>query len=58
MQIGFTDEQIAFRDVVADFAQRELAPHVEAWDRDHTFPTDAVLAMGERVPISPRCASP
>ncbi len=47
MQIGFTDEQIAFRGVVADFAQRELAPHVEAWDRDHTFPTDAVLAMGK-----------
>ena len=25
----------------------EVAPHAEAWDRDHTFPVDAVRAMGE-----------
>ena len=23
------------------------APHAEAWDRDHAFPVDTVLAMGE-----------
>jgi butyryl-CoA dehydrogenase len=32
---------------VRDFAQAEIAPHAEAWDRDHIFPVDAVLAMGE-----------
>jgi alkylation response protein AidB-like acyl-CoA dehydrogenase len=41
------EEHEAFRKVVRDFAEREIAPHVEAWDRDHTFPVDTVLAMGE-----------
>ena len=30
-----------------DFAQSEIAPHAEAWDRDHTFPVDVVRRMGE-----------
>ncbi len=49
MQVHFdlSDEQESFRKVVRDFAEAEIAPHAEAWDRDHTFPTDVVLAMGE-----------
>jgi alkylation response protein AidB-like acyl-CoA dehydrogenase len=47
MGAELTDEQEAFRKVVRDFADREVAPHAEAWDRDHTFPVDVVLAMGE-----------
>ncbi len=46
MHLEFTDEQDALRRVVRDFAETEIAPHAEAWDRDHTFPTDVVLAMG------------
>ena len=46
MHFDLTDEQEAFRKVVRDFAESEIAPHAEAWDRDHTFPTDVVLAMG------------
>jgi short/branched chain acyl-CoA dehydrogenase len=42
-----SEEQESFRKVVRDFAEAEVAPHAEAWDRDHTFPTDTVLAMGE-----------
>jgi butyryl-CoA dehydrogenase len=42
-----SDEQETFRKVVRDFAEAEIAPHAEAWDRDHTFPVDTVLAMGE-----------
>ncbi len=45
--LEFTDEQEAFRRVVRDFAEAEIAPNAEAWDRDHTFPTDTVLAMGD-----------
>jgi len=41
------DEQEAFRKVVRDFAESEIAPHAEEWDRDHVFPLDAVRAMGE-----------
>ncbi len=47
MTFELTDEQEAFRKVVRDFATAEIAPHAEAWDRDHTFPVDTVLAMGE-----------
>ena len=41
------EEHEAFRNVVRDFATAEIAPHAEAWDRDHTFPTDTVKAMGD-----------
>lgn len=47
MSISFSDEQEAFREVVRDFAAREIAPHAADWDRDHVFPTDTVRAMGE-----------
>lgn len=42
-----TQEQLEFREVVRDFATREIAPHAADWDRDHVFPTDTVRAMGE-----------
>jgi butyryl-CoA dehydrogenase len=47
MGFEFTDEQVAFRKVVRDFAEAEIAPHAEAWDRDHEFPVKTILAMGE-----------
>jgi short/branched chain acyl-CoA dehydrogenase len=46
VHLEFTDEQDALRRVVRDFAETEIAPHAEAWDRDHTFPTDVVRGMG------------
>jgi len=47
MNFDFSDETEQFRKVVRDFAETAVAPHAEAWDRDHTFPTDVILAMGE-----------
>jgi short/branched chain acyl-CoA dehydrogenase len=47
LSFELTDEQERLRRVVRDFAEQEIAPHAEAWDRDHTFPVEAVLAMGE-----------
>ena len=51
-----TDDQRAIADLAREIAQREVAPHVQAWDRDHVFPrglykklTDAGL-MGIMVP--------
>ncbi|MBW9209148.1 acyl-CoA dehydrogenase family protein [Mumia sp. zg.B53] len=40
-------EHEAFRKVVRDFAQAEIAPHVAQWDKDHHFPVDLVTTMGE-----------
>lgn len=36
-----------FRAVVRDFAEREIAPHVRDWDRDHHFPADLVPKLGD-----------
>jgi butyryl-CoA dehydrogenase len=47
MDLDFSSEQDAFRKVVRDFAEQEIAPHAEEWDRDHVFPVDTVRAMGE-----------
>jgi len=47
MHVELTDEQEQLRDVVRDFAAAEIAPHAVEWDRDHTFPVDTVLKMGE-----------
>jgi butyryl-CoA dehydrogenase len=43
----FSDEQQAFRRVVREFAEAEIAPHAEEWDRTHTFPVDVVQTMGD-----------
>jgi short-chain 2-methylacyl-CoA dehydrogenase len=47
MDFELSDEQEAFRKVVRDFAESEIAPHAEEWDRDHVFPVDVVRAMGD-----------
>jgi short/branched chain acyl-CoA dehydrogenase len=47
MDYDLSPEQDAFRKVVRDFAEREVAPHAETWDREHIFPVDTVLAMGD-----------
>src|SRR5260370_28022962 len=47
MDFELAEEQEAFRKVVRDFAASEIAPRAEGWDRDHVFPVDTVLAMGE-----------
>ena len=47
MNLDLSDEDETFRNVVREFAHAEIAPHAEAWDRDHTFPLDVVAAMGE-----------
>ena len=47
MDFAPSPEQDAFRRVVREFAQAEIAPFSEEWDRNHEFPLDAVRKMGE-----------
>ena len=47
MDFEFSEEHLAFRKVVRDFAEAEIAPHAEKWDREHQFPTKTVQRMGE-----------
>ncbi|MFC6707944.1 acyl-CoA dehydrogenase family protein [Flexivirga alba] len=42
-----SQEHEEFRQLVRDFAEHEVAPHVAQWDVDHHFPTDLVPKMGE-----------
>ena len=47
MDFELSDEQEAFRKVVREFAEAEIAPRSEEWDRTHTFPVDTITAMGD-----------
>jgi short-chain 2-methylacyl-CoA dehydrogenase len=40
-------EHESFRRTVRDFAEKEIAPNVAAWDKAHHFPVDLVQQMGE-----------
>lgn len=44
--VELSEEHEAFRAAVRDFAEKEIAPHVAQWDRDHHFPVDVVQRMG------------
>ena len=47
MDFDLPSETEQFRAVVRDFADREIAPNAEEWDRDHRFPVEVVEQMGE-----------
>ena len=46
MDFDLSEEHEAFRKVVRDFAEQEIGPHAERWDREHEFPVEVVQAMG------------
>ncbi len=47
MSWQLSDEHEAFRKVVRDFAEAEVAPHADRWDREEHFPVELVHQMGE-----------
>ena len=47
MGFELTQDHEDFRAVVREFAEAEIRPYAEQWDRDHVFPVDTVLQMGE-----------
>jgi len=47
MDFELSEEHRAFRKVVREFADQEISPHAEEWDRSHTFPIDVVRKMGD-----------
>jgi len=46
MSFELSREHEEFRMSVRDFAEKEIAPHVAQWDKEHHFPTDVVQKMG------------
>jgi butyryl-CoA dehydrogenase len=47
VRFELSEDHEAFRKVVRDFAEQEIAPHAAGWDRDHVFPTEMVHKMGD-----------
>ncbi|MFP5335977.1 MAG: acyl-CoA dehydrogenase family protein [Actinomycetes bacterium] len=47
MAFELSEEHEDFRRVVREFAEAEVAPHIERWDRDHHFPVHLVPMMGD-----------
>jgi len=47
LDFQLTEQQRMIRDAARDFAQKELAPYAAEWDRNETFPAEAVKKLGE-----------
>ena len=45
-QSDLTDEQRQIAQLAAEIAQREIAPNIAAWDREHTFPRPLYGKLG------------
>lgn len=47
MSFSLSPEHEAFRQIVRDFAEKRIAPHIAEWDAAHHFPVDVVQDMGD-----------
>lgn len=47
MDFRLTDEQLQIRDMVREFAESEIKPHVSEWDEAQHFPVDTFKKAGE-----------
>src|SRR5680860_1626246 len=47
MTFDITEEQIQVRDMVREFAAREVAPHIQEWDAKGEFHREVLAKMGE-----------
>ena len=48
MEFKYTDDQIALRRAVREWAQSYLAPKAEEIDVNNRFPTETIVALGEQ----------
>jgi alkylation response protein AidB-like acyl-CoA dehydrogenase len=47
MEFDYSAEQIQLRELVREFAEGEIAPHVRRWDEEETFPAEIVAKLGQ-----------
>jgi len=47
MDFRFNDDQLAFRDMVRNFAEKEIAPYANEWDEKHHFPVETIRKAAE-----------
>lgn len=46
-QFDLTDEQRQIAALAAEIAQREIAPHIARWDREHVFPRELFTTLND-----------
>lgn len=46
MNFELDDEQRQLQQTIREFAEAEIAPHAERWDREHVFPIDVIRKLG------------
>ncbi len=46
MEFDYSAEQIQLRQLVREFAEGEIAPHVRRWDEEEIFPVEIVAKLG------------
>src|SRR6185436_12532630 len=47
MDFQFSEEQEMTRQMIRDFAEKEIRPHVMEWDESQTFPIDTFRKLGQ-----------
>ena len=47
----FTEEHELFRQQVRNFAEKELAPHADAWEEAELFPNEVQVSASGPVPM-------
>jgi short-chain 2-methylacyl-CoA dehydrogenase len=47
VDIELSDDQLALKRTIREFAEGEIAPHAVEWDRSARFPTEAIRRLGE-----------
>jgi acyl-CoA dehydrogenase len=47
VNLELSDEQLMLREMARDFANEEIKPNAASWDRDSTFPREAISKANE-----------
>ncbi len=47
MNFDYTEEQLSIRQMIREFAEQEIAPHIMEYDEKKTFPQHLIEKMGE-----------
>ena len=46
MNFDLTEDQLMIQQMVKDFAEKEIRPNVNKWDKDEIFPLETMKKMG------------
>ena len=47
MNFDLTEDQLMIKQMVKDFAEKDIKPYLNQWDQDEIFPIETMKKMGE-----------